>query len=296
MKIRLGTRGSKLALAQSMQVKEVLENAYPDLDVELCIIKTTGDRRQDVALHELNDKGVFVKEIEEALLARTIDLAVHSMKDMPSMIDERLCFTKTMLREDARDVLVLKDAASLASLPAHARIATGSARRAIQLKALRNDIEICGIRGNVETRLRKMEEEGFDGIVLAAAGLHRLQLQDRISEYLEESSMIPACGQGALAIEVRKEDTMLLTRINALCDECVEEEVRLERKVLTAIQAGCHTPFAVRAHVKGALVHLLAMYADDQKMKRVDTTFELGEEEQAIQNIVQTLLQEGSVL
>ncbi|MFR4218991.1 MAG: hydroxymethylbilane synthase [[Clostridium] innocuum] len=185
MHIRMGTRGSALALAQCNEVKALLEKAYPQHSFEICVITTKGDRIQHVALDQMKDKGIFVKEIEQQLLEHTIDLAVHSMKDMPSVLDERLCFTETLLREDARDVLVLRNATSLESLPLHARIATGSKRRRFQLLRQREDLEIVGIRGNIETRLKKLEDQQLDGIVLAAAGLKRLQL----AQYITLSSM-----------------------------------------------------------------------------------------------------------
>ena len=186
MHIRMGTRGSALALAQCNEVKALLEKAYPQHSFEICVITTKGDRIQHVALDQMKDKGIFVKEIEQQLLEHTIDLAVHSMKDMPSVLDERLCFTETLLREDARDVLVLRNATSLESLPLHARIATGSKRRRFQLLRQREDLEIVGIRGNIETRLKKLEDQQLDGIVLAAAGLKRLQLAQYITQTLPE--------------------------------------------------------------------------------------------------------------
>ncbi|MGX8835264.1 hydroxymethylbilane synthase [Amedibacillus sp. YH-ame6] len=276
MKWILGTRGSKLAIAQSEQVKYLLEEAYDDVEVELKIIKTTGDKRLDVPLDELNDKGVFVKEIEEELINANIDLAVHSMKDMPSQLDDRLCFTKTLLREDARDVLILRNATSLEQLPQGAKIATGSKRRSAQLLNIRKDLCVCGIRGNVETRIAKMQEEKLDGIVLAAAGLHRLHMQSYISAYFEETEMVPACGQGALAIEIRKDSTEIAQRIQKLCDEQVHQEVEIERALLSAVDAGCHTPFGVRAHIVEDEVFLFAVYqGDNQELHQVQRNYQL---------------------
>lgn len=291
MKWIMGTRGSALALAQSMQVKKLLEQQYADLEIEVKIIRTTGDRRVDVALDKLNDKGVFVKDIEEELLDKRIDLAVHSMKDMPSQVDERLCFTRTLLREDARDVLILNKKTSLAELDKNARIATGSARRARQLLALRPDLEICGIRGNIETRIRRMKEEGLDGIVLAAAGLHRLHMEELITMYFDEEDMVPACGQGALAIEVRCADEEIQQRINALSQVSIDMEVMVERELLRCIQAGCHTPFGVRAHVKGNQIALRAMYANiaGTKLAHVHRVFDAAKTEQEIKRIAEDL-------
>lgn len=290
MKWILGTRGSKLAIAQSEQVKRLLEEAYDDLEVELKIIKTTGDRRLDVPLDELNDKGVFVKEIEEELMNSSIDLAVHSMKDMPSQLDDRLCFTKTLLREDARDVLILRTATSLEQLPQGAKIATGSKRRSVQLLNIRNDLCICGIRGNVETRIAKMHEEKLDGIVLAAAGLQRLHMQSYISAYFEETEMVPACGQGALAIEIRKDNTEIAQRIQKLCDEQVHKEIEIERTLLSAVDAGCHTPFGVRAHIVEDEVSLLAMYqGENQKLYHIQRKYKLDTMMEEIQVLAKEL-------
>ena len=202
MHIRMGTRGSALALAQCNEVKALLEKAYPQHSFEICVITTKGDRIQHVALDQMKDKGIFVKEIEQQLLEHTIDLAVHSMKDMPSVLDERLCFTETLLREDARDVLVLRNATSLESLPLHASIATGSKRRKFQLLRQREDLEIVGIRGNIETRLKKMEEQQLAGHVLAAEGSTWLQLEQSITHILPDNIQVPVAAQGASTLYV----------------------------------------------------------------------------------------------
>ena len=209
MKYSIGTRGSRLAIAQANMVCNALKRAYPKDEFELRIVKTTGDLILDKPLHELGDKGVFVKEIEELLLSGEIQIGAHSMKDMPSEPACGLMFTKAWKREDPRDILALREKTSLMDLPKGAKIGTGSRRRAIELLKLRPDLNIVGIRGNVETRLRKMEEEGLDGIALAAAGLHRLGLQDKITQYLETRQVIPAPAQGILALEIREGDEEL---------------------------------------------------------------------------------------
>ena len=196
MNYRIGTRGSKLALAQAEYVRDRLAEAYREDTFEIRVIKTKGDRVLDKPLHEIGDKGLFVREIEEQLLDGEVDLGVHSMKDMPSYPADGLKFTKAWKREDARDVLILRRAKTLEELPFGAVIGTGSRRREFQLKKLRPDINVINIRGNVDTRLRKMEEEKLDGIVLAAAGLHRLGMQEKITCYLETEQMIPAPAQG----------------------------------------------------------------------------------------------------
>ena len=242
MKYSIGTRGSRLAIAQANMVCNALKRAYPKDEFELRIVKTTGDLILDKPLHELGDKGVFVKEIEELLLSGEIQIGAHSMKDMPSEPACGLMFTKAWKREDPRDILALREKTSLMDLPKGAKIGTGSRRRAIQLLKLRPDLNIVGIRGNVETRLRKMEEEGLDGIALAAAGLHRLGLQDKITQYLETRQVIPAPAQGILALEIREGDEALLSMLDAFCDPDTVRAVEAERGFLQEIGGNCHVP------------------------------------------------------
>lgn len=242
MKYRIGTRGSQLALAQTEQVRRRLEQSYPEHEFEIRVIQTKGDRIQNKPLDQIGGKGVFVREIEEKLLSGEIHIGVHSMKDMPSEPAEGLLFTKAWKREDPRDVLVLREAVSLEQLPPGAVVATGSRRREFQLKCLRPDIRITGIRGNIDTRLRKMEEQKLDGILLAAAGLHRLGLRERISQYLEPEDMIPAPAQGTLALEIRKEDAALRQMLDALSDAETEQEAGAERRFLKMMGGDCHLP------------------------------------------------------
>src|SRR4051794_37004548 len=201
--IRIGTRGSQLALRQAEAVKALLGAAHPDLTVELVIIQTTGDRILDRALSRIGDKGLFVSEIEAALVAGSIDLAVHSCKDLPSEIAPECVLVAFPARADVRDVLVSRHNCKLSELPAGAHIGTSSLRRACQLRALRPDVQIVDLRGNVDTRLRKAMTADYDAIVLAAAGLDRLGLSDRVTQVLEPVDMLPAVAQGALAIECR---------------------------------------------------------------------------------------------
>lgn len=242
MHIRIGSRGSKLALWQSEYVATKLKEAYPNITYEIIVIKTKGDQIQNISLQKIGDKGLFVKEIEEQLLAGKIDMAVHSMKDMPSILPESLVFSKTLKREDTRDVLILKEADSLAALKKNAIIGTGSVRRAKQLKKLRDDLIIKDIRGNVDTRLRKLYDEEYDGIVMAAAGLKRMGLEDKITQYLTYEQMVPACAQGALAIELKENQTELLRMLNSLADTESDLCVKAERTYLQALQGNCHIP------------------------------------------------------
>ena len=248
MHYRIGTRGSKLALVQSEYVKRRMEEAYPEDTFELVIIKTTGDKVTDKPLAAIGTKGLFVKEIEEAILAGSIDMAVHSMKDMPAECATGLTFAKAWKREDCRDVLILKTAGSFSKLPSGAVIGTGSLRRACQLAMLRPDIQFTAIRGNVDTRINKLMDDsyGLDGIVLAAAGLNRLGRSSEITEYLDPEVVIPAPAQGVLAIETAEVNTELLDKINALSDDNSDREAVAERTFLRLTGGGCHAP--VGAH------------------------------------------------
>lgn len=261
MNFVIGTRGSKLALVQAEYVKKRLEEAYPKDSYTCRIIKTKGDRIQDKALDQIGDKGLFVREIERELLDGTIDVAVHSMKDMPGEQPEGLCFAKAWEREDPRDVLVLREAASLEELPEHAVIGTGSKRRALQLQKLRPDLQVVGIRGNVDTRLKKMHEQQLDGIVLAAAGLHRLGRKNLITQYLSPEQMIPAAAQGTLALEVRKDRKDLLDKINALADDQAQQIACTERLFLEGTKGDCHMPIGAYASVEAdGSLRLLALF------------------------------------
>ncbi|MCI6164421.1 MAG: hydroxymethylbilane synthase [Lachnospira sp.] len=242
MRFIIGTRGSKLALTQAEYVRMCLLKNFPEHTFELKIIKTKGDVILDKPLNKIGDKGVFVREIEEQLLSGEIQIGVHSMKDMPSMPAEGLMFTKAWKREDNRDVLILREAGSVEKLPQGAVIGTGSARRALQLRKLRDDIKVVGIRGNVDTRIRKMHEEKLDGIVLAAAGLKRLSMENVITEYLDIDRMVPAPAQGVLALEIKYGNKELEEMLNHLSDEETIFETEAERGFLKEMNADCHTP------------------------------------------------------
>lgn len=242
MKYIIGTRGSKLALAQAEFVKNRLAENYPQDRFELQIIKTKGDVITDRPLGEIGGSGLFVKEIEKMLLEGEIHLAVHSMKDMPCVLPKGLVLAPVWNREDSRDVLILREKKSLEELPPGSVIGTGSKRRVCQLKKLRKDLIIVDIRGNVDTRLRKMEELKLDGIVLAAAGLKRLGLKERITQYLEPEYMIPAPTQGTLGIEVAEESRELLTKLAVFQDIQAQASADAERCFLKEMGADCHLP------------------------------------------------------
>jgi hydroxymethylbilane synthase/uroporphyrinogen III methyltransferase/synthase len=292
--IKVGTRGSKLALAQTDLVIEKLKKAYPDASFEAVVIQTTGDRHAEAGIDTIGTKGVFVDAIEEALLNGEIQLAVHSMKDMPDTPAAGLVFAKSWVREDPRDVLILREAKSLAALPEHAKIATGSKRRAYVLQRLRPDIEVVPIRGNVDTRIRKMHEQKLDGIVLAAAGLKRLGRESEITQYFSVEEMIPAPAQGVLALELRADDTELLKMVNALSDERTDREVRAERSFLKKVGGDCHLPIgACAATAEDGTLTLRALFGseDGSRLKTVtlcgNNPDVLGEE------AAQKLLEEG---
>ncbi|MDX2452978.1 hydroxymethylbilane synthase [Desulfosarcina sp.] len=247
--ITIGTRGSQLALWQANWVKEAVNRHHPDLTVDLVIIKTKGDKILDVPLAKVGGKGLFVKEIEEALLDGRIDLAVHSMKDMPADIPGGLCIGAIPEREEPRDVLITRSGLPLDRLEQGARIGTSSLRRSAQLLRVRPDISIFPLRGNLDTRLKKLESESMDAIVLAAAGVRRLGLADRITQILDETIMLPAVGQGALCIEIRENDSRIEPVVAALDDLSTRQVVMGERAFLSRLEGGCQVPIAGHGHI-----------------------------------------------
>lgn len=258
--ITIGTRGSKLALWQAHWVQKQL--TVLGVKTSIKVIKTTGDKITDVGLSTLgaqsSSKGIFIKEIEEALLDGKIDLAVHSLKDIPTEIDTRLSISVIPKRTDPRDALVGR---SLDKLCRGDRVGTSSLRRAAQMKHLRPDVEILDIRGNVDTRLKKLDDNQYDSILLAAAGLRRLDLESRIAEILEPDIMIPAVGQGALAIETRSDDDELLTLLRPIHDTETEITVTAERTLLAAFGGGCQVPLGAHAVLKDNTLTLNAVAA-----------------------------------
>ncbi|HOS44660.1 MAG TPA: hydroxymethylbilane synthase, partial [Armatimonadota bacterium] len=249
--IRLGSRGSTLALTQSNGVADALaRRGHP---CAIIIIRTTGDRLAEQPIEALPGKGVFVNEIEQALRDRAVDLAVHSMKDLPGDMPAGLTIAAAPPREDTRDVLVgpLQSPVTLASLPAGARLGTSSLRRKAQILALRPDLTVLDMRGNVDTRLRKLDDGHYDAIVLAAAGLHRLGLAARIHEYLPSPAVLPAAGQGALALQTRADDAALIAALAPLNDDATMRAARAERTVLAELGGGCAIPLGVLATVEG---------------------------------------------
>lgn len=264
MHFTVGSRGSRLALAQTNWVCQKLKEKHPEAIFEVKIIKTKGDQILDKALDKIGDKGLFIKELEQELLAGTIDFAVHSMKDMPSQNTQGLCFAMTPLREDPRDCLILKSGyAKLEDLPKGAVLGTGSKRRIAQLRSIRPDLRFKAIRGNIETRISKIETEALDGVVLAAAGLHRLDLSHRITAYLEPETLIPAPAQGALAIQHRAADEKTKALLEDLGDPYSHVTATAERAFLEAIGGSCHIPVGAVATLKEGSMALYALYGSE---------------------------------
>jgi hydroxymethylbilane synthase len=248
MKLRIGSRGSQLALWQANHVAGLLREQGHAVAVE--IIKTSGDRAQDVAFAEVGAKGMFTKEIEEALAAGRVDLAVHSLKDLPTELPEGFALAATPVRADARDALVSAKFTSLEALPEGARVGTSSARRRAQLYALRPDIEMVEFRGNVDTRLRKLADGAVDAILLATAGLERLGKTDWLRERLEPKDFCPAAGQGALGIETRADDAATMEAVAFLDHADTRFAVTAERAALAALGGGCQVPIGVHCRMK----------------------------------------------
>ena len=250
MKIEIGARKSQLSQAQVGEVLAILSQHYPDLDVEIQKIETKGDQLVDVSLSKIGGKGLFLKEIQSALMAGEIDVAVHSMKDVPTDTPKALNICAITRRADPRDVLVSKGNLTLDELPTHATVATSSLRRSSQLKAYRPDLQVVPLRGNVNTRLKKLHDNPeLDGIILAKAGLERLQLTQHISEVLPDDVMVPCVGQGALGLEVRSKDHELQTRLHVLDDLDTRAAVTAERAFLSQLEGSCHVPVGALAKV-----------------------------------------------
>ena len=259
--VRIGTRGSALALAQAHETRERLVAATgrsPD-DFEIVVIKTSGDRILDRPLSEVGGKGLFTKEIEEALLDRSIDLAVHSSKDMPTVLPDGLVISAFLPREDVRDAFLSRRVKTLADLPAGARVGTSSLRRRAMVRRLRPDLEVVEFRGNVQTRLKKLEDGVADATLLANAGLRRLGLEAEIASVIETEDFLPAVGQGAICIETRADDAATLALVGLIHHAETAAALTLERAFLRVLDGSCRTPIAGLARVVGDMVHFDGM-------------------------------------
>ncbi|MEJ2197221.1 MAG: hydroxymethylbilane synthase [Desulfuromonadales bacterium] len=271
--LRIGTRASQLALWQANWVKSELEKRYPDMEVTLTKIKTQGDKILDVPLAMVGGKGLFVKEIEEAMLRDEIDIAVHSMKDVPTIFPEGLALRCITEREDCRDIVILRPGfKSWKDLPQGARIGTSALRRKAQLLHLRPDLQMVDIRGNVETRIRKLTEDNLDAVILAAAGMHRLGFSAQIGEYLPVYVSIPAIGQGALGIESRIDDDQTNSLIDFFNHPQTDWAVRAERAFLKRLEGGCQVPIACHGTVEGETLSLTGFVSDCEGVRCLKKT------------------------
>ncbi len=296
--LRLGTRGSLLALAQSRWVAgELGVNGGPEISLE--VIRTLGDQHLDQPLHELSGKGVFTRELDEALLGERVQLVVHSLKDLPTELPEGLCIAATPARVDPRDVLVGPEGehTTLASLKEGAVVGTSSLRRVALLQAFRRDVTPRTIRGNVDTRLRKLDEGQFDAIILAAAGLTRLGLARRVSEWLERTSWLPAPGQGALAIVTRSEDAETRELVGALNDPDSLAAVSAERTFLEALGGGCQVPIGALGIPYDEKLRLWGLVAspDGRRVVRGDLTGSLADPQALGHTLAAQLKERGAV-
>lgn len=296
MILKIGTRGSKLALAQSLWIKERIETAYPHVQIKIVKIKTTGDKILDSPLSKIGGKGLFVKEIEEALLDKRIDLAVHSMKDIPAQLPKGLILSAFPKREDPFDALISENDFSFHSLPRGAKVGTGSLRRSAQLLHVRPDLELVPVRGNVDTRLKKMEAGEFEAVILAAAGLKRLGMNDRITQVIPAGQILPAIGQGALGLEVREADEKTIGLLSFLNHKETERTVRAERAFLKELGGGCQVPIAAYARLVKGDIHLEGLVAelDGSKLIRDEIIGELDRAEEIGVALAQRLLASGA--
>ena len=259
--VRIGTRGSRLALWQARHVAERLSAAWPAVQCQLVTLDTTGDRIKDVPLPRIGDRGLFTRDIEEALRDRRIDLAVHSLKDLPTADAPGLTLGAVLARADPRDALVSASGQPLAALPPGARIGTSSLRRRAQLSLLRTDVEVVDIRGNVPTRIEKVTRGQYDGVLLACAGLNRLDLASRTAEIFDVQAMMPAPGQGAIAVQICTGDDTVASLVAAVDDTPTRLATTSERTVLAALEGGCQAPLGANAVWQGDHLRLLAVVA-----------------------------------
>ena len=295
--LRIGTRASALALWQANWVKEQLEKRYPDLEVTLTKIKTQGDKILDVPLAMVGGKGLFVKEIQEAMLRNEVDIAVHSMKDVPTFFPQGTGLRCITEREDPRDIVVLKEGYdSFLQIRQGGRIGTSSLRRKAQLLNLRPDLQMVDIRGNVETRIRKLTEDDLDAVVLAAAGMHRLGFSEQIGEYLDPKTCLPAIGQGALGLESRIDDAVTNELIDFFNHPPTAYAVKAERAVLATLEGGCQVPIAAYGTVDGEQLELTALVSDveGRNLLKKTVTCHVDQAEETGVALAKDLLEQGA--
>ena len=290
-RLRIGSRGSQLALWQAHHISELLRARGHTMELE--IIKTTGDKITDVALAKVGTKGMFTKEIEEALIENQVDLAVHSLKDLPTELSADFEIAAITTREDPRDVFCSVKFASIEALPQQANVGTSSLRRQAQLKALRPDLEIHPVRGNVDTRLRKLESGDYDAVVLAAAGLNRLGKTQLVRQLIPVEVMTPAAGQGALAIEIRNGDTATRAIVAFLDDAAARATTTCERALLSKLGGGCQVPIGAFAEIQGGRIRLNAVVARPDGTKVLREAHEGDDPVRLGREVGDTLLRRG---
>jgi hydroxymethylbilane synthase len=293
----IGSRGSDLALWQANHIRDTITAKYPDLSVEIQIIRTSGDRDQNSSLAVIGGKGAFTKEIEDALLRKEIDLAVHSLKDLPTDLVEGLTVAMVPEREDVRDVFISREQGkSLLDLPTNAWVATGSMRRKAQLLKQRGDLQIADIRGNVPTRIKKLMDSEWDGMILASAGVTRLGLTQHISEYISTEWILPAVGQGALGIETRADDTELIELLSGFNHTETLNAVTAERALLNAMGGGCQVPLGALGTVVGDTLDLSACVAHPEGLSivRGEHSGPRSDADRIGRELAQTLLDNGA--
>jgi hydroxymethylbilane synthase len=293
--IIIGSRGSALALAQTSWVKEQILGRFPDAEVTVKVIKTSGDKNITASLRAPSTAGVFVKELEHALRKEEIDIAVHSMKDVPIQVPAGLQIAAVPEREDARDALIAYSTTRLSDLPFGSRVGTGSIRRQAQILALRPDLRILDIRGNLDTRLKKLESKACDAVILACAGLRRLGLEHRISSRLDYAHMLPAPGQGALAIETRTNDPRIDAVAAALNSLPTAISVFAERRFLQLMGGGCNIPVAVYARLKGNIIEIDGLVAspDGSKIVRDSAQQNVDKTNEIVDSLAERILSRG---
>lgn len=291
MKLKIGTRNSKLAMIQTELAIKIIKENIPNLEFEIIPISTRGDQDKTTPLYAMPSTGVFIKEIEKALLDKEIDIAVHSLKDVNSILDPRFVLLP-ILFEDKRDALITKDHSTLKNLRKNAVLATSSIRRIACIHHVRPDIQFVNIRGNIETRIQKFKEMDIDGIVLAAAGLKRLHLDSLIDEYLDPSMIIPACGQGTIALEIRKEDKDLFSKLSQSSNQTLE--TKIEREFLSLSKAGCHYPIGCYAKFVDDQLQVHACLGETiEDCKFVSMTFEKAKYNTAANSIYKKIKEEN---
>jgi hydroxymethylbilane synthase len=290
-RLRIGSRGSQLALWQANHISALLRERGHEVELE--IIKTTGDKITDVALAKVGTKGMFTKEIEEALAEERIDLAVHSLKDLPTELSKGFEIAAVTTRENPRDVFCSRKYKDIESLPQGARVGTSSLRRQAQLKAVRPDLEIQPLRGNVDTRLRKLDAGEYDAIILAAAGLNRLGKTELVRQIIPAEVMCPAAGQGALGIEIRAGDSVTRSHLAFLDDAAARAATTCERALLNKLGGGCQVPIGAFAEVRNGQLHLEAIVADPDGSKVLRESRDGSDPVQLGESVGDTLLQRG---